>query len=539
MMKIHAKLIISASTTFLLVFAVMLSGCGEQETPTPYVTPDNVKIVLREDIVFLTASELAQKIRSGELTSLEVVDAYLSQIYAFNPKLNALVIVDAENARALAKAADDALAKGEKWGPLHGVPVTIKDHIATRGLKTTSAYPPMKDYIPDFDAPVVERLKDAGAIILGKTNLPALGTDFQTQNLLFGVTNNPWDLARTPGGSSGGESAAVAIGLSPLGIGTDIGGSIRIPAHYTGIFGLKPTENIVPKTGVNPGVLESFGAEFNALRHRLVIGPMARSMDDLKLIFPIIAGAHWQDPHVPDIPIIYPAPKPLDTLKIAWINHFADIPVTKETRLTMETFVNRLKGKGVTVEKTALSDFGIDYEDAIATYARMGDMELGVYMPFYIRLIQYVFGMKKHMVFPFSYEKYLKLLTDRDSMISNMEKNLSEVDALIVPVSATPAFNHIAPAKRFGPSSIYEQSIDVDGNPVEYWAAGSGYTRIFSVLGNPVVTIPIGFTKNNLPIGVQIVGSRWQDTRLLIVAEQLFDAAGYYRAPGGYGKEDK
>ncbi|MEH1953259.1 MAG: amidase [Nostoc sp.] len=198
---------------------------------------------MMNDLVFLAAHQLAKAIRDRQVSSVEVIAAYLSHIAQYNPTLNAIVTLDAENAIARSKAADQALAQGENWGVLHGVPVTIKDTLETKGLRTTSSYQPLADYFPKQDATVVARLRAAGAIILGKTNTPQLADNFQTNSPLFGRTNNPWNHECTPGGSTGGGASAIAAGLSPLELGSDIGGSIRVPSHFCGIFGLKPTEH--------------------------------------------------------------------------------------------------------------------------------------------------------------------------------------------------------------------------------------------------------------------------------------------------------
>ncbi len=225
------------------------------------------------NIVFLSAQRLAKGICDRQLSALEVLEAHLAQIARHNPKLNAIVTQDEAGARKRAKAADEALVRGEIWGPLHGVPVTVKDYIATAGLRTTSSYPPLANYVPTENATVVARLRTAGVVILGKTNLPKLSNGFQTDSPLFGRTNNPWSLECTPGGSTGGGGAAVAAGSSPLEIGGDIGGSIRIPAHFCGISGLKPTEHRVSNAGL---VGRKVGLPMS-VRHLRVLGPLARS----------------------------------------------------------------------------------------------------------------------------------------------------------------------------------------------------------------------------------------------------------------------
>jgi len=519
---------------FLLIVALLVAGCAtHRQPPKPYVTPHNAHIKLRGDIVFLTATELAQKIRSGELTSLEVVDAFLSQIYEYNPQLNAIITVNDNNARERAKAADEALAQGHIWGPLHGVPITIKDNYATRSIRTTNGYLPLADFVPDYDATVVARLKKAGAIILGKTNMPVLGMDYQTNNPIFGKTNNPWDLERTPGGSTGGGAAAVAAGLSPLEMGNDIGGSIRIPSHFCGIFGLKPTENMVSAAGSLPGLPKK---EFNSIRHLLSFGPLARSIDDLKLAFSIIAGADHNDVNVPEIPIVYPEPRPLRELRIAWTDDFPGAEVSNDTKAAMKTFVEKLTAQGITVEK--INPPGFDFDDAWETYGNLMVMEVGVYVPSSIRLAVYVFRLYKYMIHPLSYKKYLTVLTKRDSLVSKMEEFLSTYDAWLCPVAITPAYKHIIPKRWLGPFAIYkEDSVVADGEPIEYLTANGAYTTIFNLTGNPVVVMPIGYTQSGIPIGVQVVGPRWEDARLLTVAEQLFKVGGDFKHPPGYKKD--
>ena len=226
---------------------------------------------------FSSVTELAAAIRSRPVEAREVVELYLSRIERHNGALNAVCTLDAAGARKRARGADEALKRGETWGPLHGVPMTIKDAIETAGVRTTGGHPPLRDYIPTKDASAVARLKRAGAILLGKTNVPPLSADYRADNEIFGRTNNPWNLARTPGGSSGGAAATVAAGLTGFDVGSDLAGSVRTPAHFCGLFGLKPTERRVPNTGHIP---EAPGLP-RAVRHMNVLGPLARSVDDL------------------------------------------------------------------------------------------------------------------------------------------------------------------------------------------------------------------------------------------------------------------
>src|SRR6266702_1136870 len=206
------------------------------------------------DIVFSSTTQLAAAIRAGHVSATEVLEAHLAQINTHNPALNAIVTMNAEQARKRAHAADKALARGQVWGPLHGVPFTLKDAHATAGMRTTTGFPPLADYVPHEDSTVTARLKAAGGILLGKTNVPVMLADYQSNNPIFGRTNNHWNIERTSGGSSGGAAAALAAGMTPFEIGTDLSGSIRIPAHFCGLFGLKPTEQRVPLTGLLPGL---------------------------------------------------------------------------------------------------------------------------------------------------------------------------------------------------------------------------------------------------------------------------------------------
>lgn len=520
-----------------------------------------VKGFTRQELVFLPAHQIAEMIRTGKITSREVVEAYLDQISRVNPKLNAIVTLDAEGARKRAQEADEALSRGEIWGPLHGVPVTIKDNFATKGMKTTSSLTELADYVPKYDATVVDRVRKAGAVILGKTNLPSLAMDLQTNSPVFGRTNNPWDIRRTPGGSSGGEAAAVAAGMTALGFGNDIGGSIRIPAHFCGIYGIKPTENFVSTQGVNPGMK---GAEFRAVRHLACCGPLARSIEDLRLGLAIIAGPDSKNPDVPWVDLSRPPVKDLKGLRISWADDFGGVPVTAETKEALKSFREKLAARGCIVERMNPAIFDdhlkvitpeakdlygfqtdnsrpIGFKEAWTTYGKLMDMELGVYQPSFSRFISYLFGgsFRKDvpmitMVFPQSYEKYLKTLTERDFFVTAMDTFLSDRDVLLCPVTSTPAFEHIAPWRYFGPYPVYTDSVIVDGKPVKYLVANMSYTSIFNLTGNPVVVIPIGYTKEGIPIGIQIVGRRWRDMELLAIAEELDKVAKAYRKPPGY-----
>ena len=240
------------------------------------------------DIAYLPALELARRIRARDVGCLELLDHCLGRVDRYNPGLNAIVELDAERARERARRADDALAKGEVWGPFHGVPMTIKEAFGVAGLRMTWGDPDLASHVPEKNAVVVDRLLDSGIVLFGTTNVPLRLMDWQTYNVMYGTTNNPWDVSRAPGGSSGGSAAALATGLSALEAGSDIGASIRNPAHYCGVYGHKPTFGILPTTGHDlPGYPKPLDI--------LVVGPMARSAEDLAAALDVMAGADGLD----------------------------------------------------------------------------------------------------------------------------------------------------------------------------------------------------------------------------------------------------
>ena len=283
-----------------------------------------------DELIYASAASLARAIRDKLVSSHEVVEAYIHRIEAVNPQLNAVVQLTAEAALTQAREADVALARGEIKGPLHGVPITIKDSFDTEGVISTAGTKGRASYVPQQDATAVARMRASGAIVLGKTNLPELSLAYESNNLIYGRTNNPYDLSRTPGGSSGGESAIIAAGGSPLGLGTDGFGSIRIPSHFCGIAGLKPTSGRIPFTGLLP---PAFGASAK-LRH---VGPMARYVEDLILTLPILAGVDWRDPATIPMPLGESRDVELKSLRVAFYTDNGILTPTFETIGTVRT----------------------------------------------------------------------------------------------------------------------------------------------------------------------------------------------------------
>jgi amidase len=319
----------------------------------------------QSDLVFRTATELAEIIRQKTASATEVLEAHLQQIARHNPTLNAIVTLDEEAARQRAREADAALARGEVWGPLHGVPVTVKDAFETAGLRTTSSFRPLADYVPQRDATVVARLRAAGAVLLGKTNMPTLALDIQSNSPLFGRANNPWDTDRTPGGSTGGGAAAIAAGLSPLEVGSDIAGSLRLPAHYCGVLALKTSEHRVSMAGHIPAPP---GAP-RGVRHMGVAGPLARSVADLRLALSLIAGEDGRSWEAAPVSLASAEKRTLETCRIAWSGDFGGAPLSQDTLSVLSATAEHLAQAGCQVERR--NPPGFDFELAWQTWGEL------------------------------------------------------------------------------------------------------------------------------------------------------------------------
>ncbi len=475
-----------------------------------------------------TASEVARAVRIGQLSATEVVEAQLGRIEKFNPALNAIVTLDAENARCRAREADRALTAGQAWGPLHGVPITLKDSFDTAGLRTTSGYRPFRDRVPVEDATPVARLREAGAIILGKTNLPALASGRQTNNALFGRTNNPWDLRRTPGGSSGGAATAISAGLSFLELGSDIGGSIRIPAHFCGVYGLKATAGRIAAKG-HVASARRFAAPVGCkpLFELASFGPIARSIEDLELVLPIIS-----EPGTP--PLTPPAPRTLSELRVAWTDDFGGTPLDGDSRRLMQGLIEALTRRGCHVERCSSA---VDYAEAW----RISGICLGAVDTLFqsspkrwfrrtVSPLLRQFGPRHPLMRRLFAGLALdpvclcRALEQRVRLIQQLEEFLGAWDCWICPAFPTPAFTHrpaIAP-------------IDVDGQSISQMEANLLPAVIFNMTGHPVVTMPIGLSPEGLPIGVQVIGRRWREMALLNTARQIASVTGGFQPPPGY-----
>jgi len=461
-----------------------------------------------DELVYTSATLLAQAIRDKRVSSHEVVEAYIHRIEAVNPQLNAVVQFTADTALTQARQADVALARGEIKGPLHGVPITIKDSFDTEGIISTGGTKGRASYVPQQNATAVARMRAAGAILLGKTNLPELSLAYESNNLIYGRTNNPYDLSRTPGGSSGGESAIIAAGGSPLGLGTDGFGSIRLPAHFCGIAGLKPTSGRIPFTGLLP---PGFGASAR-LRH---VGPMARYVEDLILTLPILAGVDWRDPATVPMPLDDPRKVELKSLRVAFYTDNGIMTPTHETIGTVRTAVHALADAGTSVEEARPA--GIEQSYAIFRDLFAADGGAGVQ-----RLLQIAgttgihpfvqqFGEILHP-YAMTTAEFSGLLVRWDMFRSTLLSFLEKYDVIICPVCATPAWPHS--------STLTE----------EQFFAGS-YSMTYNLTGWPGVAVRSGTSPEGLPIGVQVVARPWREDVALAVAQHLETVLGGWQRP--------
>jgi amidase len=439
------------------------------------------------DLIYRSAGELARLVREREASAVEVVEAHLARIEQRNPALNAVVTLDADGALAQARAIDGGSGRD---GALAGVPIALKDCHETAGMRTTSGHPPLADYVPADDGTVAARLRAAGAIVIGKTNVSQLLADSQSDNPVFGRSNNPWNLERTPGGSSGGAAAAIAAGMVPLDIGSDIGGSIRMPAHCCGIVGIKPTERRVS----NHGHIPDLPGDPRGARYMNSIGPLARDIDDLALALSIIEGPDGHDLDVPPTPAggLPNLPDlPLDGLAFAFAMSFPGLPASSDTRAAIKRVVAEIGAAGGKVEERLPE---IDFDEQIAIRAT---------------LRRYVRIFTEPPAEPLRAEGLFHALDRRDHFIRAWQAFLNE-QVLICPVMMTTAFPHCP----------RDTPVTVDGVEHPYSELGD-YCRPFNLTGHPVVTIPVALDRDGLPIGIQIVGPLWSDARLLSVAKAI------------------
>jgi len=458
---------------------------------------------MSKDIFYSDATRLADLIRNRDLSPVEVMQTHIDRIAATNPNINAVVSL-AEDAMKQAAAAESAVMKGKELGPLHGVPFTVKDSIDTAGVLTQRGSPIFKGRRPDKDATSVARLKKAGAILLAKTNLPEFSYWIESDNLLSGRSNNPWDLTRTPGGSSGGESAAIAAGMSPLGLGTDLAISVRGPAAQTGITSMKATHGSVPMTGIWP----------RAPRRFWHVGPMARSVRDIALAFSQLAGPDGHDAFSSNAPA-YSDGLPLMAsrpLRIGWMTGPGFGPVDPEVAAVVKSAADSLKGPGVVVEHVGIPALERDF--ALDVFNRIHVMEM---KPAFAaatagRSADELYKMAKTMLSlpDTSMSEFIDAEQAAERLRDGFAEYFSQYDALITHVLPIPAHKHGV------------EKFIIDGQKVDATYL-QGATVPLNVTGLPGVALPFGKSHEGLPINVQIVG-KWHDERTILHIASLLEA---------------
>lgn len=479
----------------------------------------------------LGAGGLAAAIREQRIGCREALEYYLERGARLNPALNAIIAENHEAARERADAADAALARGENWGPLHGVPMTIKDSYEVAGMTTVCGEPSLRDYRPKRNAVPVQRLLDAGAVVFGKTNTPRMAQDIQSYNKVFGTTNNPWDATRTPGGSSGGSAAATAAGLSALELGSDIGGSIRTPAHWCGVYGHKPSHGLICFEGHIPGPPGTVSEPDLA-----VAGPLGRSAADIELAFDILAGPDRLRGKGWRLALPPARRERAGDFRVACWFEDEFCPVDAESRRLLEAAAAALETAGARVDRRPQTPASLREEFLL--YERLLDAVIGAGLPskLYRKARRGAAALRLlGRAQPGTLGGFLDAATQRYKgwAASNERRHrrrrewedfFAEHDVLLMPVTSTAAIPHTQEG------NLFSRTIEVDGRPRPYydlfkWIAPSTTSLL------PVTVAPLGLTGRGLPVGVQIVGPYLEDKTTLTFARLLAEHVGGYKAP--------
>lgn len=481
------------------------------------------------DLCLQPAHQLAARIRRGELTARELLDACWDNVQRLNPSLNAVVTTDIDSARRRADELDRQAESGHFAGPLHGLPITVKDTLKTAGMRSTAGARELADYRPRENALAVQRLTKAGAIVFGKTNTPKFAADLQTRNRVFGVTNNPWDINRTCGGSSGGSAVAAATGMSAFEVGSDIGGSLRTPAHFCGVYTIKPSYGIVPADGLMSGLNHSL-----VPRDISCIGPLSRSARDLKMVLDVIAGpapdqaAAWQL-QLPD------CKKALRDFRVGvWLDDDF-CPIDKGVKAVLATAVEKIRAAGVQMDEQARPDFSL--EQAADVYLRLlaaastADMTNDAYREREESLGDYSDAFKQRWAFRLveysllSSREWMQALEARARLQQAWQYFFQQYDLLLCPVNPVTAFPHIESRASFF------QDIQINGQPREYADMLVWVGALAGVSYLPAVSAPVGLADNGLPVGLQIIAPRLQDKMAIRFADLIAPVTGEFVAP--------
>ena len=480
------------------------------------------------ELALRPAVDLVAALRAGEVGARELLDVYLARVDRLNPPLNAVVTLDVERARAAADAADAARARGASLGALHGLPMTVKDTLETAGLRTTAGAPVHAEHVPVRDATLVARLRAAGAVIFGKTNTPVFAGDAQTYNPVFGVTRNPWDLARSCGGSSGGSAVAVAVGLAGAEVGSDIGGSIRNPAHYCGVYGLKPTYGVIPARGHIPGPPGSLGDLDLG-----VMGPLARSAADLDLLLGVLAGPDEWDAVGWRLALPPPRRTSLREYRVAaWLDD-PYCSVDDAVRARGEATVAALRAAGVAVDTEArpVPDLGAAYRcyerllwpvmsggmtaDQVEELARVAALATPDDANAFDRFTRAV---------PLRHRDWVAVDEERQQLRAAWAEFFRRFDVLLCPIAPTAALPHDHEG------TLLARTMRVNGveRPCIDQLVWAGLVTMALL---PSTVAPVGRTASGLPVGLQVVGPYLEDRTTTDFAARLADVIGGYETP--------
>ena len=459
-----------------------------------------------DELFYQPARAMVRALQNREISSKELTEAHLARINEVNPAINAVVLLDAEGALATADERDRESARGESRGPLHGLPITIKDSLETAGMVTTAGTEGRACLVPDEDATVVSRLKGAGIVLMGKSNTPELTMTWESDNLVYGRTNNPYDLSRSPSGSSGGAAAIIAAGGSPLDIGTDSAGSIRMPAHYCGIAGLKPTQGRVSRAGHVPPHGMGATGPLNQ------VGPMARYVDDLWLALPVISGVDGRDPAIVPMPLSGPASVSLRGLRCVYFTGIGDVEPDKATSEAVESAANVLRESGVDVREGTVPGMArvTDLCD------RLGSADGYLWLRRQLEAagtanVDPVLVERIGKAKPISSAELMALLEEMDSVRGEMLAFMDGCDLILSPTGAAPALPHGEANKDDYPDAIY--------------------TRPYNLTGWPGCVVRAGTSPDGLPIGVQLGAGSWREDIVLAAAKAVESGLGGWQAP--------